>query len=223
MSMGFPPVFAARNRVAKQPHLVDDRSVVAHPPLVVLAGPPGAGKGTQCSQLVEQHGMVHVSIGDALRQEVELETTLGSRVRVWLEAGRLVPDVDVCEVIAERLARHRGASAVLLDGFPRTIGQVEMLERLRPDAVGLVVLLVVPIATIMRRLYSRGRSDDDNPDAVAERMLSYDRDTRPVLAWYASRGLLAHVDANASPQEVTARIQGHLTAFGLCSPPATSL
>jgi adenylate kinase len=193
---------------------------LAFPRLVVVAGPPGAGKGTQCSELVEQHGMAHVSVGDALRQEVAADTSLGARVRASLESGRLVPDHEVSEVVAERLDRHRAASTVLLDGFPRTIAQAEILERLRPEAVGLVVLLVVPIATILRRLRSRGRTDDGDRDVVAERMLSYDRDTRPVLAWYASRGLLAHVDANAPPRDVTARIEGHLAAFGLFKPPA---
>jgi adenylate kinase len=190
-------------------------SVCAYPPLVVLAGPPGAGKGTQCSNLVEHLDMVHVSIGDTLRQEVEDGTPLGSRIRSCLEAGRLVPDCDVSEVVAERLARHRAASAVLLDGFPRTLGQAEMLERIRPSSVGLVVLLVVPLATVHRRLCDRGRADDGDLDVVAERMLAYDRDTRPVLAWYASRGLLAHIDGNAPMREVTARIEGQLDAFGL--------
>jgi adenylate kinase len=214
---------APRSLVNLSQETADDVGTIAPSSLVVLAGPPGAGKGTQCSQLVEQHGMVHISLGDALRQEVEHGTALGSRVRDSIETGRLVPDRDVYGVIADRLTRHRTASAVLLDGFPRTIGQAEMLERLRPGAVGLVVLLVLPMATILRRLCSRGRADDGDPDAVAERMLAYDRDTRPVLAWYASRGLLAHVDANASPRDVTARIEGHLAAFGLCAPPAPPL
>jgi adenylate kinase len=90
-----------------------------------------------------------------------------------------------------------------------------MLERIRPSSVGLVVLLVVPLATVFRRLCDRGRADDGDLDVVAERMLSYDRDTRPVLAWYASRGLLAHVDGNGPPRDVTARIEGQLNAFGL--------
>ena len=192
------------------------------PALVVLAGPPGAGKGTQCIQLAQQHGMVHVSIGASLRQEVAAGTPLGSRVRASLESGRLVPDCDVSEIVAERLARHRTASAVLLDGFPRTVQQAELLERLHPDAVGLVVLLVLPLTTVLHRLRGRGRTDDGDPDVVAERMLTYDRDTRPVLAWYASRNLLAHVDANAPPRDVTARITEHLAAFGLCTPPQTS-
>jgi len=196
-------------------------AISASPPLVVLAGRPGAGKGTQCSRLVDRHGMAHVSIGDCLREAVEAGIPLGARIRSSLEAGRLVPDQDVSEVVAERLARHRSASAILLDGFPRTVGQAQMLDRLRPSAVGLVVLLVVPRATVLKRLSGRRRGDDADPDVVATRLLSYEHQTKPVLDWYASRGLLVHVDANAPPRDVTDGISRHLAAFGLCPPPAT--
>ena len=205
-----------------RPFLSEPTGAVALPALIVLAGPPGAGKGTQCIELAQQHGMAHVSIGALLRQEIAGGTALGSRVRAALDAGRLAPDGDVSEIVSERLAQHRTASAVLLDGFPRTIQQAELLEELRPNAVGLVVLLVLPMAAVLQRLRGRGRADDGDREVVAERMLTYDRDTKPVLAWYADRGLVAHVDAHASPRDVTTRITAHLAAFGLCTPPPPS-
>jgi len=189
------------------------------PRLVVIAGPPGAGKGTQCSQLATLPGVVHISIGESLRREIAIGSPIGTRVHACVEAGRLVPDVDVFELIASRLVRHRTASAVLLDGFPRTIGQAEMLERLRPRAVGLVILLELPLGPALQRLRARERADDTDPNVVAERILSYARDTKPVLDWYASRGLLAPIDASAAPHRVTERITEHLAAFGLDSPP----
>lgn len=192
----------------------EPRAAMAASPLVVLAGPPGAGKGTQCNQLAERHGMVHVSIGEVLRQEVANSTSLGLEICAFLEAGKLVPDAPVSAVVAERLALHR-ASTVLLDGFPRTVRQAEMLEEFRPDAVRLVVLLVLPIATVFRRLCTRGRADDNDPQAVTRRLLAYDRDTKPAFDLYASRGLLVHVDASAPIHEVTARIEVHLAALGL--------
>jgi adenylate kinase len=84
--------------------------------------------------------------------------------------------------------------------------------------VALVVLLAVPLATVLERLSCRSRADDADPDAVAERVLSYERETRPVLDWYASRGVLVHVDADAPAREVTDGIARHLAAFGLCPP-----
>jgi adenylate kinase len=134
--------------------LVDVSSVFAYRPLIVLAGLPGAGKGTQRSRLVEQLGLAHISIGDALRQEVERGTPLGSRVRASLDEGRLVPDSDVPR-------GHRRATCSPSSGlrdsagrFPRTVRQAQMLERLRPSALALVVVLVVPLATVLERLSS---------------------------------------------------------------------
>ena len=104
------------------------------PALVVVAGRPGAGKGTQCAQIVADLRVAHFSLGDALRDGVAHCTPLGLEVQTYLEAGRSVPDRFVLELIDARFARGR-APLVLLDGFPRTLAQAEALERARPGAV----------------------------------------------------------------------------------------
>ena len=147
-------------------------------------------------------------MGDALREEIDRCTPLGHEVRAFLEAGELVPDRCVFELIGARLARQR-APVVLLDGFPRTLKQAEALERLQPGAVVLAVLLAVPLATVLERLRSRGRADD-REHVLRERLASFDRDTTPMLAWYRKGGSLISIDANQPQGDVTSALEAVL-------------
>jgi len=180
------------------------------PALVVVAGRPGAGKGTQCAQIAADLRVVHFSLGDALRDDVAHCTPLGLEVQTFLEAGRLVPDRFVLELIDTRLARER-APLVLLDGFPRTLAQAEALERARPGAVDLALHLAASVTTVTERLRSRGRADDDQ-HALRERLASFDRDTAPMLAWYERRGSLISIDANQPREDVTIALEVLLAA-----------
>jgi adenylate kinase len=176
--------------------------------LVVVAGLPGAGKGTQCAQIAADLRVAHFSLGDALRDDVARGTPLGLQVRAFLETGRLVPDRLVLEAIHARLARER-APLVLLDGFPRTVLQAEALERALPGAVSLAVLLAVPLATVRKRLLSRGRADDAEV-ALRERVASFERDTKPMLDWYERHGSLVVVDADRPRRDVTVAVEALL-------------
>jgi adenylate kinase len=173
--------------------------------LVVVAGRPGSGKGTQCARIATDLRVAHFSLGDTLREEVDRCTSLGREVRAFLQAGELVPDRCVFELIDARLTR-RSAPVVLLDGFPRTLRQAEALERLQPGAVVLAVLLAVPLATVRERLRSRGRADD-HEHVLRERLASFDRDTTPMLAWYGRRGSLVSIDANQPQGDVTSALE----------------
>jgi adenylate kinase len=176
--------------------------------LVVVAGRPGSGKGTQCARIATGLRVAHFSLGDALREEIDRCTPLGHEVQAFLEAGQLVPDRCVFELIGARLARQR-APVVLLDGFPRTVKQAEALERSEPGAVVLAVLLAVPLATVLERLRSRGRADD-REHVLRERLASFDRDTTPMLAWYGKRGSLVTIDANQPQSDVTSALEAVL-------------
>jgi adenylate kinase len=184
------------------------------PALIVVAGRPGAGKGTLCAQIARDLGAAHFSLDHALRQEVDHCTPLGLQVRPFLEAGRLVPDHLVFELIRARLA-DPCAPVVLLDGFPRTLRQAETLEQMQPGAVRLAIFLTVRLATVLERLESRGR-DDDEDDALYERLSSFERDTWPMLAWYDGRGCLVAVDGDQPQDDVTIAAEELLASRGGC-------
>jgi adenylate kinase len=125
---------------------------------VVLMGPPGVGKGTQAKTLEERTGFPHISAGDILRHAVRIGTPVGRRVRPYVESGKLVPDDLMGDLIGERLAGEGGAKAFILDGFPRTLEQVAILDRIL-GRLGLevdrVCILTAPEEEIVRRLSGR--------------------------------------------------------------------
>jgi adenylate kinase len=125
---------------------------------LVLLGPPGAGKGTQAERLVEDFGLPYYATGNILRAAIEEETELGREAKGYVDKGELVPDELICRVIEERLDSGEADDGFLLDGFPRTIGQAEMLEQAldnRGRSLTAVLLIDVPDEEIIRRLSGR--------------------------------------------------------------------
>ena len=125
---------------------------------LVLLGPPGAGKGTQADRLRKDFGLPYWSTGIILREAVERETELGKKAKQYMDAGDLVPDELICDVIAERFDSGEADNGFLLDGFPRTVGQAEMLERLldsRGRELTAVLLIEAPDEEVVRRLSGR--------------------------------------------------------------------
>jgi len=190
------------------------RGANGSPSLVVVLGPPGSGKGTQCARLAATLGLTHVSTGDALRDEASHGTRLGRLAAHYLDNGDLVPDELVIETMMRALARSEGFPAVLLDGFPRTEAQAVALEDLDLGCVRLAAALLVSRAVLLERLRNRGRPDDRS-EIVRRRLIAYEVETRPLLDYYARNGLLVHVDGNRSPTEVTTTLSGHLAAVGI--------
>ncbi len=175
---------------------------------LVVIGRPGAGKGTQCAPLAEYLGIPHLSTGDLLRELSTQETSFASQAQAFMNRGQLVPDYLVLRLLEERLARpdvlERG---FLLDGFPRTVGQAEMLDTiLTPRGIDVVIELVVGAETVTQRLGIRARRDDTEA-AVTRRLEQFDHDTVPVLAWYAARTVLLRVDGDRPADHVAAELR----------------
>lgn len=180
--------------------------------VLLLMGPPGAGKGTQATMLAGERGLLKLSTGDMLRDHVERGTPLGSKAMAIMEAGDLVPDDLIVAMVRETLG-ELSPLRVLLDGFPRTTGQAEALDEILRDmgsTITAVVALDVAADELVRRLLQRsielGRSDDDEKTA-RYRMGIYARETEPLFDYYRSRDKLCNVDGMDSVDVVFSRIQ----------------
>ncbi|KQR66132.1 adenylate kinase [Frigoribacterium sp. Leaf172] len=190
-------------------------------PRLLIVGPPGAGKGTQATAIAQAFKIPAISTGDIFRANVKNETELGLKVKAILDAGDYVPDSLTNELISDRLSQADAAEGFLLDGYPRTIPQVEFLDaRLaaQGQALTAVVQLVADRDAIVERLRKRaleqGRSDDTE-DAIRHRQDVYLRETAPLIETYRERGLLVDVDGLGSVDEVAARIDAALNDRGL--------
>ena len=171
---------------------------------IVFLGPPGVGKGTQAARLTALLGIPHLSTGDMLRDAAEKRTPVGLEAQQIMNQGQLVGDEIVIRIVSERTASPDCTNGYLLDGFPRTTAQAEALDKLlteRSTPLDLVLQLTADEQQIIARLLARGRADD-NEDTIRERFAQYDAATKPLVEYYAQRGLLRPVDGGGTPDEV---------------------
>ena len=179
--------------------------------VLLLMGPPGAGKGTQANRLAHSRGLHKLSTGDMLREHVDRGTELGSRAKGIMEAGDLVPDDLIIAMVRDELA-DRQAIRVLLDGFPRTSAQASALDALLAEhdtSVTAAVALEVDSEELVRRLLLRSRDEgrfDDNEATIRKRMEVFRNDTKPLLDYYRGQGKLVVVDGMGEMDDVTERI-----------------
>ncbi len=179
----------------------------------VMLGPPGSGKGTQAALISERFGVPAISTGDMLRQAVADGSPLGRRVKEILDAGGLVDDATMADVIERRLAAADAANGFLLDGYPRTIGQSHTLDGIlerRSQRLDVVILIEVPERELIRRTLARQR-DDDTEEVISNRLRVYQEQTAPLVDHYRERGLLRAVDGDQKIPRVQADIQSLLT------------
>lgn len=179
---------------------------------IVLLGPPNSGKGTQARIVGGRLGVPAISTGDMLREAVAEGSELGRQVAAILASGELVDDETMAQVVRERLGRGDTGRGFLLDGYPRTMPQVETLERIlgeRGEELDAALLIDAPEDELVARALGRGRQDD-REEVLRERLRVYRERTAPLIGYYRERGLLRRVDGDRPVAEVTSRIFAEL-------------
>jgi adenylate kinase len=185
---------------------------------LIILGPPGAGKGTQAVRIADRLGVRHLSTGEMLRAAVQAETEIGVQVRVIIEAGALVPDHMVLRIVADRIDAPDAEAGFVLDGFPRTVGQAEGLDRLLAERrlqLDAVVEIRVDEDALLDRILTRATEmaargepvrKDDNPETLRRRLHSYAEETAPLVSYYGGKGLLRSIDGMEPIETVADKI-----------------
>lgn len=196
---------------------------------IVLLGAPGAGKGTQSQMLIEEYGIPHISTGDILREAVKNGTPLGAKAKKFMDAGELVPDDLIIDLMRERLSQDDAQKGFILDGFPRTTTQAAALDTALSEEgrrIDCAIAIEVPDDVIVDRLSSRRvckscgytgtaadeacpqcsgemyQRDDDRPETVQNRLNVYQKMTAPLVSYYGGAGVLVEIDGNRSVGDV---------------------
>ena len=158
---------------------------------IILFGPPGSGKGTQSEKLIDKYGLIHLSTGNLLREEITNQTSLGLEAKKYMDSGQLVPDAVVIGMIRSAIKNNPDAEGFLFDGFPRTVAQSEALDELLAEnhaEINAVLALEVSENELIGRLLNRGktsgRSDDVNEQVIRARITEYENKTSPVANYY---------------------------------------
>jgi adenylate kinase len=195
---------------------------------VILLGAPGAGKGTQAVRLAEKYNIPHISTGDIFRSNIKGQTPIGIVAKSYIDKGQLVPDEVTIQIVKERLEKEDCQNGYLLDGFPRTVSQAEALDTF--SKVEAVVNVDVPLNKLLKRItgrrvcakcgesyhvdYLNGKTDcakcgaeliqraDDNEVTVASRLEVYEKQTAPLIEYYAQKGVLLTVDGDGDIEKV---------------------
>ncbi|MEU7875205.1 adenylate kinase [Dactylosporangium sp. NPDC049140] len=180
---------------------------------LVLIAPPGAGKGTQAARIAAHFGVLHIATGNLLRSHVQRGTPLGRAVRASMDAGALVPDRIVRDIVSEAMAGAKAAGVgYVLDGYPRTRAQARAVHR-TAARIGMTahaaLHLRVDDEEAVRRMLARAADEhrpDDTEPVIRRRLKLYHEVTRPVVDGYAARGILVSVDGTGTADQVTARV-----------------
>jgi adenylate kinase len=194
--------------------------------ILILFGPPAAGKGTQAARIKDKYGLAHLSTGDMLRAAIAAGTEVGKRAKAIMDSGKLVPDEVVIGIIADRIGMDDCQKGFILDGFPRTVAQAEALDTLlggRKLAVDVVLEIKVDEAALVKRVENRAAEarkagqpvrPDDDPETFKKRLKVYAAETAPVLPYYLAQKKVRQIDGMQGMDAVTAQIDAVLKDVG---------
>lgn len=180
---------------------------------ILILGAPGSGKGTQGAILAQRLGLPKITMGDILRDAVRTGTALGRQAKEYMNRGQLVPDGVILDLINRELSQPAAASGAILDGFPRTATQAELVDRTlaeRGERLHHILLLDVTEEELQRRMESRARIEgrsDDTPAVIKTRLQTYQRDTAPLIAHYAQRGIVHRVPGTGTVEQIAEEIK----------------
>ncbi len=187
---------------------------------LILFGPPGSGKGTQATKLVEKYNLLHISTGDLFRSEMKNETELGKKAKEYIAQGALVPDEVTIGMLKNKVEAHPEVAGYIFDGFPRTIPQAEALDNLleeKDQQVSALLALDVDDEEIVKRILNRGktsgRADDNDESIIRNRIEVYKSETSPVFDYYAKKGRAKMVDGIGSINEIFDRLCNEVDAI----------
>ncbi|MEI6885171.1 MAG: adenylate kinase [Bacteroidota bacterium] len=166
---------------------------------LILFGPPGAGKGTQAVKIAQKFNWIHISTGDILRAEVGAGSPLGLKVKAVMEAGHLVSDELLIEIMKSVFEKHENAGGFVFDGFPRTLNQAEELDKLLcrlNHSVKQVISLEVNEEELVQRLLKRAAEQgrvDDTEEVIKNRLVQYHKHTKPLQEYYRNKDIYTEV------------------------------
>ena len=180
---------------------------------ILILGAPGSGKGTQGKILAERLRLPKITTGDLIRAAMKDGTPLGVEAKKYYDEGKLVPDSVVLGMIKEQLDRAEAKDGAILDGFPRTAAQAELVDKTlaqRGQRLNHILLMDVTEDELVRRMRARAQVEgrtDDSPEAIATRLQVYQRDTAPLIAHYAQRGIVHRVPGGGAVEQISQDIK----------------
>ena len=206
---------------------------------IILLGAPGAGKGTEASKIVDTYKLPHISTGDIFRENIKNQTPIGLLAKSYIDRGALVPDEVTCKIVEERISREDCKNGYMLDGFPRTIAQAEVLDQI--TKIDLVINIDVDFSLLLDRICGRRvckdcgetyhlkrlngetkctrcggelyQRKDDNPETVQSRLDVYTAQTAPLIDYYTKKGVLFNVDGSSTPDVAHAIVSEKLDSM----------